>query len=90
MQRGDETPESLDVTYDLMSAIHHALESVEVCSAFLEDAGEDADEAVLTFYEDVIEMNREIAARGKSILAVRLAAETDELAVATDEIQPSA
>jgi hypothetical protein len=91
MQSGDGNPGSPDVTYDLVSAIYHALDSAEVCSAYLEDAqGVQSDEEVLAFYEDVIELNREIAARGKSILAQRLAAETEELMVDPEQFQPSA
>jgi hypothetical protein len=78
MENSEEVTGTPDVSYDLMSVAYHALEAADTCSVYLDDveSEEDGDEEVAALFRDTIEMNRSLAARAKTLLAQRLAAET--------------
>ena len=58
-----------DATYDLISVAFHALQGVENCTKYEQDADE---EELRSFFQEAQQRQRELADRAKSLLANRL------------------
>ncbi len=69
--RGAGTP---DTTYDLVSAIYHALQGAEAAAGYAEDAEEVGDGELAAFFREARQQHRALAERAKGLLAPRLAA----------------
>lgn len=61
-----------DEHFDIVSALYHALQGAEVSATYMRDARKEDDADVERFFQDVQEMNRQIADRAKQLLAARL------------------
>jgi hypothetical protein len=89
MERGNErSTGTRDVTYDIISVLYHALESADTCSRYCEDAEEEGNEDLINFFEHVIDVNREVAERAKSVLMKELqSAESESVGESKGEFQ---
>lgn len=58
-----------DATYDLISVAFHALQGVENCTKYEQDADQDE---LRSFFKEAQQKQRELADRAKSLLANRL------------------
>ena len=58
-----------DATYDLISAAFHALQGVENCTKYEQDANGDE---LNSFFREAQQKQRELADRAKSLLSQRL------------------
>lgn len=76
MQQGQSQTGTRDETYNVISTLYHALQGVENCQTYLQDAS--GDEALRTFFEDALEQQRQIAERGKQVLQQCLQRETGQ------------
>ena len=61
-----------DVTYNLMSIVHHALEGADTYATYAQDAERSGDNELARFFRDVQEENRRRAERAKELLGERL------------------
>lgn len=61
-----------DITYDLVSVIYHALQGAETYGVYIQDAEEEGDQELATFFREVQQHNRDAAERAKGLLANRL------------------
>ncbi len=61
-----------DEHFDIVSALYHALQGAEVSATYMRDARQETDEEVERFFQDVQEMNRQIAQRAKKLLTARM------------------
>jgi hypothetical protein len=91
MESSEEITGTPDVSYDLMSVVYHALEAADTCGLYLDDveSDDDADEEIASLFRDAIAMNRSLAARAKTLLARRLAAETPVAIPDTSDAVPA-
>jgi hypothetical protein len=62
-----------DTTYNLISVIYHALQSVDTFHTYLRDAEETGDSELTGLLSGAIEHQRDLAAQAKGLLAQRLA-----------------
>lgn len=61
-----------DETYDLVSALYHLLQGAETCAQYLRDAETSGDDALVQFFRDWQEEQRNLSERAKNLLAQRL------------------
>lgn len=61
-----------DTTYNLISVIYHALQSVDTYHTYLRDAEETGDTELTEVLSGAIQQQRDLAAQAKELLAQRL------------------
>ncbi len=61
-----------DKDYDLVSTLYHALQGVEKCEGYLEDAENSGDQGVKAFLKDTQQKYRDISDQAKALLSERL------------------
>ena len=61
-----------DTTYNLISVIYHALQSVDTYHTYLRDAEENGDTELTEVLSGAIQQQRDLAAQAKELLAQRL------------------
>jgi hypothetical protein len=61
-----------DTTYNLISVIYHALQSVDTFHTYLRDAEETGDTELTGLLSGAIEQQRDLAAKAKELVAQRL------------------
>lgn len=74
MQQGQQSGQSQtgtrDETYDLISIAYHALQGVETCRKYEQDAS--GDEELQGFFKDAQNMQRQLSDKAKQLLKSRL------------------
>jgi hypothetical protein len=65
-----------DETYDLVSVLYHALQGVENCQTYSDDAS--GDQELRRFFEDACDQQRQLADRAKQLLKQRIGGEGAE------------
>lgn len=58
-----------DAVYNIVSVLHHALQSGETCTHYLQDAQKTQDQKLVQFFQEVQECHRHLATRTKEVLA---------------------
>lgn len=67
------TPTNLpDKHYDLISVLYHALQSVQTCAQYAEDAGREGDQELAQFFGQVQQNQLACAQKAKQLLGTRL------------------
>jgi hypothetical protein len=61
-------PHTMDKDYDLVSVLYHALQAVETCAQYEQDARSEGSPQVAEFMRDVQQQNQQIAQRAKELL----------------------
>jgi hypothetical protein len=61
-----------DTTYNLISVIYHALQSVDTYHTYLRDAEETGDNDLTNLLTGAIQQQRDLAAQAKELLGQRL------------------
>jgi hypothetical protein len=61
-----------DATYNLISVIYHALQSVDTFHTYLRDAEETGDTELTGLLSGAIQQQRDLATQAKELLAQRL------------------
>jgi hypothetical protein len=63
-----------DETYNLISVIYHSLQGAETVSKYLADSKQSGEEDIHAFMQEVQSTYKQLAQRGKMLLADRIAA----------------
>lgn len=63
---------TVDVVYNLVSILYHALEGAEVYSMYVEDAEQSGDSELAQFFREVQQEEKRRADRAKQLLGQRL------------------
>jgi rubrerythrin len=74
---GEQATSTSDHTYGLVSVLYHALQGAETYIQYIQDAQEAGDEALVSFFRECQEEERDRASRAKLLLAERLEDEGD-------------
>lgn len=74
---GSTTADTEDQVYGLVSVLYHALQGVQACEQYIEDAGKAGDDELVKFFEESRDQQNERANRAKQLLIQR-AEEEDE------------
>jgi hypothetical protein len=61
-------PHTMDKDYDLISVLYHALQAVETCAQYEQDARTEGSPEVADFMNEVQNQNQRIAQRAKELL----------------------
>jgi hypothetical protein len=61
-------PNTLDKDYDLISVLYHALQAVETCGKYCQDAQRQGSHEVAAFMQQVQQQNQQISQRAKELL----------------------
>lgn len=61
-----------DLTFDLVSAIYHALQGAQTCEQYLKDAYATDDTVLVQYFHAVQRQHHRIAEQGKELLRQRL------------------
>ena len=61
-------PHTMDKDYDLISVLYHALQAVETCAQYRQDAEAEGSPEVADFMREVQEQNTRLAQRAKELL----------------------
>lgn len=69
---GEQLTGTKDTTYDLSSVIYHALQGVETCQQYIQDAEQSGDNEVGQFMREAQQQQRQLAEKAKSLLKQRL------------------
>ena len=67
-----------DQVYGLVSVLYHALQGVQACEQYIEDAEKANDDALVTFFEECRDQQNERASRAKALLVERADADSDD------------
>ncbi len=75
-----------DKSYDLISILYHALQGAEIAEKYIQDAEEAGDHELAAFFREVLDQDRDRAARAKVLLrdrigSARAAASVDEMSM---------
>jgi rubrerythrin len=70
--QGAQETGTVDVVYNLVSILYHALEGAEVYSMYVEDAEQSGDTELAQFFQDVQREEKQRADRAKKLLGQRL------------------
>ena len=62
-----------DKSYDLISILYHALQGAETSEQYLQDAEEAGDQELVAFFKEIVDQDRDRAARAKVLLRDRIA-----------------
>jgi hypothetical protein len=68
----ERTTGTRDVTYDLISVSYHALQGAETANTYIEDAENEGDAALATFFREVQQRNRDVANQAIELLGERM------------------
>jgi hypothetical protein len=69
---------TLDVHYNLVSVLYHALQGAALYAEYAEDAEGEGDSELAEFFRDIQEEDRDRAERAKDYLLTRLSGSMDE------------
>lgn len=61
-----------DKNYDLISVLYHALNGLETCDTYIEDAKGSEDEEMTKFFHETQKQYAQMAKRAKELLAKQL------------------
>jgi hypothetical protein len=61
-------PHTMDKDYNLVSVLYHALQAVDVCAKYCEDARREGSQEVAAFMEHVQQQNLQISQHAKQLL----------------------
>lgn len=61
-----------DTTYNLISAVYHALQGAETYQTYQQDAESDGDREIASFFREAQQQNEQLANRAKDLLGQRL------------------
>jgi maltooligosyltrehalose synthase len=61
-----------DTTYNLISVVYHALQSVDTYHTYMRDADENGDSELSNLLKSAIDQQRELSSKAKELLAQRL------------------
>ena len=61
-----------DETYNLVSALYHALQGAEVAGKYIQDAEQANDQELIHFFREAQEWHRHLANQAKAVLKQRL------------------
>jgi hypothetical protein len=64
-------PHTMDKDYDLVSVLYHALQAVDTCAKYEQDARQEGSPQVAEFMRDVQQHNQRIAQRAKELLVTQ-------------------
>ena len=70
--------ETEDQVYGLVSVLYHALQGVQACEQYVDDAERAGDDELVKFFEECRDQQQERAARAKQLLVERAEEEDDE------------
>jgi hypothetical protein len=68
----DRTTGTRDEQYNVISVLYHALQGVDTCATYLQDAEHAGDQELAQFFREVQGTYRQLADRGKTLLRQRL------------------
>lgn len=68
-----------DPHYNLVSVLYHTLQAAETGELYVEDAEEAGDDELASFFRNVVEEDKQRAARAKELLASRLSQSTESM-----------
>lgn len=72
MPEGTGNTGTQDVTYNIISIVYHALQGAETIEKYVRDAEQDGDQDLTQFFRETQDQYRQLADRGKQLLAQRL------------------
>ena len=64
--------------YGLVSVLYHALQGVQACEQYIDDAERSGDDELVKFFEECRDQQNERATRAKQLLVQRAEEEEDE------------
>ena len=74
MDQGQSSTGTRDSTYDLVAVLYHALQGIENCQTYRQDAS--GDQQMGQFFDQAIQAQRQLADQAKRLLHDRLMQET--------------
>jgi uncharacterized membrane protein YgcG len=74
MDQGQSNTGTRDSTYDLVAVLYHALQGAENCQTYSQDAS--SDPQIGQFFQQALQMQRQLADQAKMLLHDRLMQET--------------
>ncbi len=77
-QPASDTAETEDQVYGLVSVLYHALQGVQACEQYIDDAERAGDDELVKFFEECRDQQSTMARRSKQMLVERADVEDED------------